>query len=83
MMPPAPRRARNHSAPSLCGMKDFPRARGLAAGFSFHKKERKIRYFFFAPSFGQPAQYFDPASKGAQAYAALARELIANNEKRR
>ena len=36
-----------------------------------------------APSFGQPAQYFDPASKGAQAYAALARELIANNEKRR
>ena len=61
----------------------FPARPRLNCRIFSHKKERKIRYFFFAPSFGQPAQYFDPASKGAQAYAALARELIANNEKRR
>lgn len=30
-----------------------------------------------APSFGQPIQYFDKLSKGAQAYSELARELIA------
>lgn len=32
-----------------------------------------------APSFGQPIQYFDSASKGAQAYLELARELIKKN----
>lgn len=32
-----------------------------------------------APSFGKPIQYFDRSSKGAEAYAALAEELIKNN----
>lgn len=33
-----------------------------------------------APSFGQPIQYFDRNCKGAEAYNALAAELIHNNE---
>ena len=32
-----------------------------------------------APSFGKPIQYFDRSSKGAEAYTALAEELIKNN----
>lgn len=32
-----------------------------------------------APSFGQPAVYFDPSSRGAAAYTELAEEIIKNN----
>ena len=35
-----------------------------------------------APSFGQPIMYYDRASKGAEAYINLAKELIKNNRKR-
>lgn len=34
-----------------------------------------------APSFGQPINYYDAASKGAQSYAELANELISHNKK--
>jgi chromosome partitioning protein len=33
-----------------------------------------------APSYGKPVMYYDPASKGAQAYQALAAEMLARNE---
>jgi chromosome partitioning protein len=29
-----------------------------------------------APSFGQPIQYYDPSSRGAAAYRAVAEELV-------
>ena len=32
-----------------------------------------------APSYGQPINYYDPASKGCEAYTAMAKELLANN----
>ncbi|MEN9879818.1 MAG: hypothetical protein RIQ55_464, partial [Pseudomonadota bacterium] len=32
-----------------------------------------------APSYGKPATAYDPASKGAQAYVALAEELLARH----
>jgi chromosome partitioning protein len=35
-----------------------------------------------APSFGKPIILYDPASKGAEGYTHLAKELIANGEKR-
>lgn len=35
-----------------------------------------------APSFGQPIQYYDGRSKGAEAYNALGKELIKQNKKR-
>ena len=35
-----------------------------------------------APSFGAPINYYDPASKGTEAYAYLAAELIKNNKER-
>ena len=35
-----------------------------------------------APSFGQPIMYYDRASKGAEAYITLAKELVKNNRKR-
>jgi len=35
-----------------------------------------------APSFGVPAQHFDPASRGARAYTALAAELLARHASR-
>ena len=31
-----------------------------------------------APSFGQPALYYDPKSKGSRAYEELAKEIIKN-----
>ncbi|MEG0091314.1 MAG: ParA family protein, partial [Oscillospiraceae bacterium] len=34
-----------------------------------------------APSFGCPINYYDPASKGAQSYAELAKEVINQNKK--
>ena len=34
-----------------------------------------------APSFGAPIMYFDGASKGAKAYAELAKEVVKNNGK--
>ncbi|MEG0020820.1 MAG: ParA family protein, partial [Oscillospiraceae bacterium] len=34
-----------------------------------------------APSFGCPINYYDPASKGAQSYAQLAKEVINQNKK--
>lgn len=34
-----------------------------------------------APSFGQPINYYDPGSRGAAAYDALASELVAKNKK--
>ncbi|MEG2596271.1 MAG: ParA family protein, partial [Ruthenibacterium sp.] len=35
-----------------------------------------------APSFGAPINYYDPASKGAEAYAYLAAEVVKNNRER-
>ncbi|MEA5010842.1 MAG: AAA family ATPase [Angelakisella sp.] len=35
-----------------------------------------------APSFGQPIMYFDKASKGAEAYLSLSKEIIKNNKKK-
>lgn len=35
-----------------------------------------------APSFGQPIQYYDGRSKGSEAYNALAKELLKQNQKR-
>ena len=32
-----------------------------------------------APSYGQPINYYDPASKGCEAYRAMAKELLSNN----
>ncbi|MDM8202410.1 ParA family protein [Allofournierella massiliensis] len=32
-----------------------------------------------APSYGQPINYYDPASKGCEAYRAMAKELLNNN----
>jgi len=32
-----------------------------------------------APSYGQPINYYDPASKGCEAYQAMAKELLSNN----
>ena len=32
-----------------------------------------------APSFGQPILYYDPSSRGTQAYNALAQEIITKN----
>lgn len=36
-----------------------------------------------APSFGAPVNYYDPASRGATAYAELGAEFISNNQKTR
>ena len=35
-----------------------------------------------APSYGMPVNYYDPGSKGTEAYAFLAAELIKNNKER-
>ncbi|MEG1407779.1 MAG: ParA family protein, partial [Ruthenibacterium sp.] len=35
-----------------------------------------------APSFGAPINYYDPGSKGAEAYAYLAAEVVKNNRER-
>ncbi|MDR2908578.1 MAG: ParA family protein, partial [Oscillospiraceae bacterium] len=35
-----------------------------------------------APSFGQPVQYYDPASRGAEAYNDLAKEFAKKQGKR-
>ena len=32
-----------------------------------------------APSFGMPINYYDPASKGCEAYTEMAAEFLANN----
>jgi chromosome partitioning protein len=36
-----------------------------------------------APSYGQPIQYYDPLSKGAEAYNKLAAEFLKHNKKGR
>ena len=34
-----------------------------------------------APSFGQPINYYDPASRGAKSYMELAREFLSQNKR--
>ena len=34
-----------------------------------------------APSYGQPALYYDPSSKGSKAYEQLAKEVIKSNRR--
>ena len=35
-----------------------------------------------APSYGQPINFYDPSSKGCEAYMDMAKEFLRNNERK-